>query len=62
MISSNALGGGRIHDAIAMTQDRLAQPQAFAEAIAQPEDALRQQALAWIRNEDDARRVVARRP
>jgi hypothetical protein len=56
------LGADRmgVDDALAMTQDQRAQQQAFAEAIAATEEALRRQALAWIRNEDDARRVVAR--
>ncbi|MBI5503104.1 MAG: hypothetical protein HY907_22855 [Deltaproteobacteria bacterium] len=46
------------NDAIAATQEQLAQTQTFAQAVVDTEDALRRQALAWLRNEDEARRVA----
>ncbi|MBI5486576.1 MAG: hypothetical protein HY905_04515 [Deltaproteobacteria bacterium] len=46
-----------VDDAMAMTHDQLGQAQAFAQAIVDTEDALRQQALSWIRNEDGGRQA-----
>jgi hypothetical protein len=45
-------------DAVRAAEDGIAEQEAFAQAIVETEEAMRQQALSWMANEDAARRVA----